>query len=89
MTSDIEAGKTDNIKRAIKDMESRNKNRIPFTFTEDQMVYKKSFATDKVEDRFKGPFEITKVFTDGNRVEIKEGSKRTEQNVKNIRPMIM
>lgn len=49
------------------------------------LILKKNRSPDRIDLKWKGPFTITQVL-DENTVWIKEASKMTKQNIKNIIP---
>lgn len=79
----------EDIKKRIKEKSAketlkRNKKRKYFKYEKGGLVYKKNNSQDKVDDRWKGPFEIVEV--NGNVLQIMENGKITKQNIKNLRP---
>ena len=50
-------------------------------------VMRKNHSSDKLSERWKGPFELVEHGNDGNTVKINEGTKVTTQNIKNILPV--
>ena len=67
--------------------EKRNKGRIAHTYKEGELVMKKNLVSEKLDDIWRGPYEIFKVI-DTNRVILSEDCKRTNCNIKMIRPYI-
>jgi transposase InsO family protein len=63
----------------------RNKNRVKHLYITNDLVYKKNFSPDKLDDKWLGPFKILNVINE-NMVEIQEVGKSTLQNVKNLKP---
>lgn len=73
--------------QSINNQNINNKKRIRnFKFKIHQKVFKRNFSPDKVEPIWNGPFEIIELDKDENYVIIKEKTKITKQNIKNIRP---
>ncbi len=67
-----------------KDENIRNKH-LEYQYKINDKVFKRNFSPDKLENKWKGPFKLTKILQQ-NVVEIQENKKLTTQNIKNLKP---
>jgi len=70
------------VKRSENNTNTRRRSHI---YHEGDRVYKRNFSPDKIDPKWKGPYQITKIHGDNN-VWIHENNKLTKQNIKNLRP---
>ena len=73
-----------NFKNKLKNHINLNKQRKDYQHKIGELVFKKNYSQDKVEDKYLGPFQITKIKND--KIFLNEGNKTTVNNVKNIKP---
>lgn len=78
------------IKEIIKkeEIKRNKKRRIDHIFKKGDKVFVKNFFPDKLEPIWKGPFDILEISKCKNRVTIKETTKTSIQNIKNLRPFL-
>ena len=63
-----------------------NKKRIDYNYRVGDMVKHRTYDPSKLEERFKGPYQITQVFTNGTvHLQIKPGI-ATPVNIRKIEP---
>ena len=84
LREEIKRGYQDRITHMKKVEEKTNKQRQEHKFQEGEFVFRRNVSQDKLEQIWLGPYKIKKKINE-NLVEIEEKSRRTIQNIKNIR----
>ncbi|KAG0440562.1 Pol polyprotein [Dictyocoela muelleri] len=86
----INIDKEDIVKRACKKNEKyqmrQEKSRIPVNYKYGDKVYVKSFSKDKLNPKWKGPFEIIEKSKNGNNLYVDAFNKKLRVSIKNCRP---
>eukprot|EP00477_Mikrocytos_mackini_P004252 GAHX01006047.1.p1 GENE.GAHX01006047.1~~GAHX01006047.1.p1 ORF type:complete len:164 (+),score=34.82 GAHX01006047.1:104-595(+) len=85
LTREVQIGFEKRKESMKKTQDKKNKNRVQGKFFQGAKVFKKAVASDKTQAKWKGPFPITKVIKE-NIMEIDEGTRTSQQNIKNLRP---
>ncbi|KAG0435615.1 Retrovirus-related Pol polyprotein from transposon 17.6, partial [Dictyocoela muelleri] len=67
---------------------AENNYNTKIKFKENDLVFRKAFNPDKLQDLWKGPFKVIKVPKNREFVLIEEKSKISRQNIKNIRHFV-
>ncbi|KAF9752782.1 hypothetical protein NGRA_3410, partial [Nosema granulosis] len=73
-------------KQALKDLKSRNKRRIKIRYKRNQKVFVKNPTPAKMDQRWSGPFPISKVCTFKNYVVVKTPEGHSRINLKRLKP---
>ncbi|KAF9762935.1 hypothetical protein NGRA_1655 [Nosema granulosis] len=71
---------------ATKDLANRNRNRVGYSYKKYQLVLVKDPTPDKLDERWQGPYAITRARNRRNYVVIETETGQVRVNIKRIKP---